>query len=179
MNFLLKKSDPIDDTSVVMSSGARVSKLMTIVGPNASGKSNLLKAIMHLKFFLVDTWELPPDNALGGLFRPFLLTDKPAEKTKLSCEFETQKNLYKIEVVFHNGIVESEIISHKTSSTKRVTWKKLHWRDEGNSYRTNASLLFTLEREGKSPHAKIILDFWRSVFSHFTLKFDILHRFLG
>ncbi len=48
-------------------SGERVPKTIALFGANASGKSNVLKALAFLRWFLVDSFALPPDAGLPVL----------------------------------------------------------------------------------------------------------------
>ena len=48
-------------------SGERVPKTVALFGANASGKSNVLKALAFLRWFLVDSFALPPDVGLPVL----------------------------------------------------------------------------------------------------------------
>gem|GEM_PF-6537209 len=46
IDFTWSKKDSIDDTLATnLSSEINVSKIMTIIGPNASGKSNILRVL--------------------------------------------------------------------------------------------------------------------------------------
>lgn len=45
-------------------SGIRVPKAVAFFGANASGKSNVLKALAFLRWFLVESFETPPDGPL-------------------------------------------------------------------------------------------------------------------
>jgi hypothetical protein len=45
-------------------SGDRIPKTVAMFGANASGKSNVLKALAFLRWFLVESFEIPPDGPL-------------------------------------------------------------------------------------------------------------------
>lgn len=55
LDFTWNKKDSLDDTIATdLPSGINVSKIMTIVGPNASGKSNILRVLGFLKFWITE-----------------------------------------------------------------------------------------------------------------------------
>lgn len=165
VSFVWNKNDSLDDSSVILESGNRVSKIMTLIGPNASGKSNLLRVLSFLQFFLVDAWQLPPDSPLEQFLIPFMLMEKPGRETKVSCVFETDK-VYEISVTITNGFVTSEKVRIQTKTNSRWTWKTLYDRSKMNQdFRKNTTLLFTLERNGDKD-SNSILNYWRSVFTN-------------
>ena len=173
IDFTVNKKDPInDDTSVLLDSGTRVSKLMTLIWPNASGKSNLLKVLVFLRFFLVDAWQLPPDVSLLQIMQPFRLIDNPGWNILFSCIFEIDKIIYELKLVLKDGFVTSETLRMKTRTQSRYTWKTLYDREKSNKdFRKNTSLLFTLERDGDNiPHT--ILNYWRKITSNVPLTFQ-------
>jgi uncharacterized protein len=45
-------------------SGERIPKIVAMYGANASGKSNVLRALSLLQWFLVDSWKLPAGAGL-------------------------------------------------------------------------------------------------------------------
>jgi AAA15 family ATPase/GTPase len=171
IDFSVNKKDSTDDTSVILGSGERISKIMTVVWPNASWKTNLLRVLSFLKFFLVDSWQLPPEMPLVQFIQPFAITDDKETEISISCIFEID-SLYEINVIFKNGIAISEILREKSKSSERSTWKTIFNKLKDNKgYRTNASIFFTLERNGDKL-SKDILNFWRNINSNIPLTFQ-------
>lgn len=177
ISFLAKKKDSSDNTSIELESWEKLSKVMTIVWPNASWKTNLLRVISFLRFFLVDSWQLPPEIWLNQFLQPFLITDDKSKNIQISCIFdlgneEDTWDIYQIEITFRDWIAVSEILKLKNKTSARNTWKTLFNREKDNEeYRTNTSMLFTLERNGDKI-SQAILNFWRNVYSNIPLTFQ-------
>jgi len=65
-------------------SGIRVPKAVAFFGANASGKSNVLKALAFLRWFLIESFETPPDGPL-----PILrFADGNSLPTKIRVHFD-------------------------------------------------------------------------------------------
>lgn len=67
-------------------SGDRVPKTVALYGANASGKSNILKALVLLKTFLVDSINLPTDKILP--LSSFGSAQHDAERTRIKVHFD-------------------------------------------------------------------------------------------
>ena len=180
VSFIAKKKDSADATSVELESWEKLSKIMTIVWPNASWKTNLLRVISFLRFFLVDAWQLPPEMVLNQFIQPFAITNNKNWESNISCIFEiknTETNsndIYEISVTFKNWIAISEVLRVKNKTSERSTWKTIFSRlKDARDYRTNASILFTLERNGDKI-SQNVLNFWRNVHSNISLTFQPL-----
>lgn len=174
IDFTWDKKDSINDTIATnLSSWVNVSKIMTIVGPNASGKSNILRTLSFLKFWIADAWmRLPPDLPVthqGIQYRalPFLYSFN--KESKIECIFETKNAQYKIYLIIKWGFASEEVISIRTKTDKRTTWKVLFNRDNLGSneiplLRKNASIVF-LKQILNDTHGKDIVNYWSSVFN--------------
>lgn len=173
IDFTISKKDPTNDgTSSLLSSGIQVSKFMTLIWPNASGKSNLLKVLAFLRFFLIDAYQLPIDASLSQFLQPFRLMDELDQIITLSCIFETNDIIYEISLTLNDGFVTSETLRMKTRTESRYTWKTIYDRKKSSKeFRKNASLLFTLERDNdKLSHE--ILNYWRKISSNIPLVYQ-------
>ncbi|MDD2916392.1 MAG: ATP-binding protein [Candidatus Gracilibacteria bacterium] len=174
IDFTWNKKDSVDDTVTTnLSSGINVSKIMTIVGPNASGKSNILRTLSFLKFWIVEAgMRLPPDlpvthQGIQHRAIPFLYT--PNKESIIECVFETKKAQYKIYLAIKGGFASEEVISIRSKTDKRTTWKVLFNRDnlglnELPLLRKNASIIF-LKQILNDAYGKDIVDYWSSVFN--------------
>ncbi|MFT6178202.1 MAG: putative ATPase [Akkermansiaceae bacterium] len=87
-------STPIDDSFVLSKRGDHVTLLSGVFGPNASGKTNLLKTLSFLNFFLRSSYRdqdaeerIPIDRFSGN--------DEPVE---LGLEFEGPNRIYRYEL---------------------------------------------------------------------------------
>lgn len=168
IDFTWMKKDSIDDTLVTdLPSEINVSKIMTILWANASWKSNILRVFSFLKFWIGESLTLPPDLPLtnqGVPFRPLPFLYTTDRGSKIECIFETKIAQYKIELTIEEGLATEEIISIRSKTEKRMTWKTLFSRTDLSIqksliYRRNASILFVKHRDN-DPNSKDIIDYW-------------------
>ncbi len=68
------------------SSGARIPKAVALFGANASGKSNVLKALAFLRWFLVDSFQETPDSMLP--FMSFADSTGAGSTTRIKAHFD-------------------------------------------------------------------------------------------
>lgn len=69
IDFIVNKNAPQNNGYFTTPSRTRLSKVETVIGPNASGKTNILKVLPFLKWFLVDSFTLDPDASIP--LKPF------------------------------------------------------------------------------------------------------------
>lgn len=93
----------MDDTIAQdLLSGINVSKILTIVGPNASGKSNLLRVLAFMRFWIVDAWRSEVDKRVDHqdvFYRIVPFLDNLEKESKIECVFETKTSQYRIQLV--------------------------------------------------------------------------------
>lgn len=96
-----------------ISKGEKVAHAMCVKGANASGKTNVLKALCLIAEFCSRSFRQPPDEELH--FRTHFDNEKP---TEFFVDFETQKYKY-----FYEGSVTSKVVLeeklYRKSSEKR------------------------------------------------------------
>lgn len=85
----------------------RVSKMLSIIGPNASGKSNLLRIVYFLKWFLVASFGKKPDTHVP--LEPFRLKMGPFDPAEIEVEFETGKTVYRYKVTMSNVVLSEQL----------------------------------------------------------------------
>lgn len=107
-------STPIDDSFVRSNRGDHVSLLCGVFGPNASGKTNLLKTISFLNFFLRGSYReqdaeerIPVDRFLGN-----------NEPVDLGLEFEGSGKIYRYELKLTPENVIEERLKHFHPETR-------------------------------------------------------------
>lgn len=129
--------------------GERVAKVTCIVGANGSGKSNLLRVISFLRWFLIDSFGDRPDEDFPLM--PFLLKEKPYGPAKIKIEFETQEKVFRYNVEIEGSTVLQEDLElldlEKTAQLERKRFKQLFSRtysDSDKSYEVKASPDFSL-----------------------------------
>ena len=73
LDFTASADKTYEDYAVVIIKGVRISKLGVVYGPNASGKSNILKALAWFIFYLVASRSKKPGTGTG--LTPFMMDE--------------------------------------------------------------------------------------------------------
>ncbi|MRT93664.1 ATP-binding protein [Ancylomarina sp. 16SWW S1-10-2] len=107
LSFEAAKSDDLEDYYIIKpKEGIRLLKLGLIYGANASGKTNLLKALDFLRDLIME----PVDKKTEPIsFAPFLFDDKtPTQNTIMKIEFYQKGIKYLYELEFNNDFIVKE-----------------------------------------------------------------------
>jgi len=108
LSFKANKSDHLEDAYVIKKKGIRILKMIMIYGANASGKSNILKALDFLKTIVIHP-KNKKDEKLE--YEPFLFDNKTIDKpTKFSIEFLINDIRYLYEVSFNKNYILNETL---------------------------------------------------------------------
>jgi AAA15 family ATPase/GTPase len=96
-------------------SGVYVNAVTGVFGPNASGKTNLLKAIAFLRHFILNSASAKPDEEIAVEGFAFTETgeEMPLHPVQLCLEFEFEGQLYRYEVELNTKRVWSESLHRK------------------------------------------------------------------
>ena len=78
LDFTASADKTYEDYAVVKIKGVRISKLGVVYGPNASGKSNILKALAWFIFYLVASRSKKPGTGTG--LTPFMMEEDSRNK---------------------------------------------------------------------------------------------------
>ena len=164
LDFVVNQNAPENSGYFLTGSKTRLSKVITVVGPNASGKTNLLKMLPFLKWLIVDSFKADPESPLP--VKPFIFTDSKVKPIELSVVFEIDSKIY----TYDFSLNEHKILSEKLMITSFVKEKKSTkkvfsriWNSKENQYdfdddkfglskdfknllRTNASVISTASR---------------------------------
>lgn len=118
-----------DDTSQdiyteEVAEGVRLLKIACIYGSNASGKTNILKALDFFSKFMVDSNQ---DKSDETEVVPFLLDDvSDKERTEFDMTFYLNKERYKLNLVLDCNIIYSEILQVYTSVQPTLLYKRTY-----------------------------------------------------
>lgn len=155
----------------------RVSLINTIIGPNASGKSSILKVFSILKHLIVDSQS---DKANIGLYycASHALCSQIAPSS-LGVKFTIDSRIFDYGFVLDRSQIISEKLVEFSKSTERFTSKTLihrEWDASNNSYhintldtelkafdvasRKNASVISVAKQIPKCELANLIADYW-------------------
>lgn len=173
IDFSVNKNAPKNASYFTTKSGTRLSKVETVIGPNASGKTNILKILPFLKWLIVDSFKADPEAQLP--VKPFAFGKIENEPSCLSVVFEIEGKIY----TYTFSITQKSIISEdlkvtsfaeKKKSTKKVfsrTWNDKEKRydfdgdkfglpkDFENLLRSNSSVISTAARLNHKESRKI------------------------
>ena len=96
-----------------------INKIGCLVGPNAGGKSNVLKGIVQFLRYMHKSYSTPSFRDLSGFTTHFCCKDTPIG---FSTEFLDKETQYKYELTILNGIVQNEILEKRNETTKRYSY---------------------------------------------------------
>jgi AAA15 family ATPase/GTPase len=197
VSFTVDENAPKNDSYIRAKSGKRLSLVETVIGPNASGKTNLLKVLPVLRWVIVDSWDANPAADMPiKTFLPNASEDTPAE---LSAVFEVGSTIYEYEIHLTAKKIVYERLGQTNKTTQRTTQKLLFKRSlkkkgEGYDYdlkgfaapaglgnllnRQNASTLsIALRLEHKL--SKKIAGFWQKIEHNMTESGWVGNHVLG
>lgn len=182
IDFVVDKNAPDTDAYYTDAHNNRISKLMTVVGANASGKTNLLKSLLFLKWFITDSFsDLGPDDEIQKNFRHFLFSseDTPSE---FELVFAIKEELYRYELILTKESVLKETLSSKNFVTKHFNIlfeRKCEGKVCKNNFqrlgvttefekilRTNSSVISTANQIG-NPLAVKVVEYFSAIQSSF------------
>ena len=134
-DFEVNRNAP-DTTGYTKDLNRRVSKIMTLIGPNASGKTNILKILPFLQYFIVASFNLKPDEEIP--YEPFLFTSKKDDPTELSVLFSCKEILYEYTLKLNPIQVLSEKLRKYNIKTKQfsILFDRL-WNKTKDDYYSN------------------------------------------
>ena len=118
IDFVVDKHAPETDAYFTDEHDNRVSKIMTVVGANASGKSNLLRSLSFLKWFITDSFSLDPKSEIDRDFEPFLFCSEK-KSTNFELVFEIESEIYQYILELTKIQVVTETLKIKNNETKK------------------------------------------------------------
>jgi len=116
VSFVVGKSAPENTTfreSVI--SDDRLSTLLGIFGPNATGKTNLAKGLAFISYFLHDSYGAQPQELIPvDGFLPL----GAGTPTSVSLEFEAAHTLFQYKAQLNDLTVFTETLSKRSTSSR-------------------------------------------------------------
>jgi len=180
LSFAVNDNAPKNNGYFTATSGTRLSKVQTVIGPNASGKTNLLKILPFLKWLIIDSFNTKPEDPI--IIQPFAFGDAKNEPSKMSVVFEIDGKVYTYEfVISKERILNEELkltrFANKKKSTKKIFSRKWNKTTHGydfdgekfelpkgfeNLLRTNASVIGTAARLNHV-ESQLIAKYWGQI----------------
>ena len=130
VSFVLNRQVPDSDLVFKSPGGARLSKILAVVGPNASGKTNVLKPLGFMRWFVVHSFTgLKPDEALP--VEPHFFSGETNSEFKLDFEYEGK--LYRYSLIINPQQVVHESLYVKTSRFFSFIFRR-DWSEVDSAY---------------------------------------------
>lgn len=105
LSFEISKKDMLDNSSFISSNKNMLNKIITVIGNNASGKTNILKGLAFLLWFSSVSYQVQPVNAPTGVM-PHKLSNDPNSKFSIIFENGNNEFQYKLELNSQNVVYE-------------------------------------------------------------------------
>ncbi len=186
ISLVVKDKAPETEIYFLDESDTRLSKVLAIFGYNASGKTNALKTISFLQWFITDAYTENPDSKMPVIPFKFVDSNKSSDLMEISVEFSVKKNKYfyfvelTAEKILNEKLQKKELGKKKFKTLFERTWDELDehnytWKDNfglGTRFkkrlRQNASVLATSIRDEHKESLEIF-DFWKKVSTNVTI----------
>lgn len=171
VRFDVNDKAPISD-AYVDNIDDRLSLVEAIIGPNASGKTNTVKAVAFLRHLIAETADTDDDDDIP--VSTFNNNDKP---TEISALFSIKDKMYRYSFKLTRERILEEELKIRTLTNERRTYKKLlsrrwdngEYKISGSAFpiasglkpRRNASLISQVWRAYNDEAAGSIVKYWR------------------
>lgn len=180
LDFEVNNNAPDNNGYFTAQSNSRLSKVETVIGPNASGKTNLLKILPFLKWLIIDSFNIKPEDPI--IVQPFAFGYAKNQPTDLSVVFEIEGKVYTYAFSLSKERILSEELQLTSFVKEKNSTKKIfsrNWNEENNQYdfegenfelpkgfekllRSNASVIGTAARLNHV-ESQMIAKYWGKI----------------
>ncbi len=129
VSFMLNRHAPDTDSVFTTPRGVRLSKLMAVQGANGAGKSNVLKVVSFLSWFISDSFS--SQEHLFARFASYFLT--PLEDSEFKIEFEHKKEHYRYHVIVQTSGKKRSVIHESLYRKTSTSFSYMFRRDRTES----------------------------------------------
>jgi uncharacterized protein len=178
----------------------RLPTLISIYGPNASGKSTILRSLISTIQFACHSFDWPINSEISN-FQPFMADDMLSEPTRIAVEFDAawindEPHLFRYELVIkNNGSLDEKAVEYESLSyAPHGRWRRVLERKEAEriiaakefglkpkdskleSPRSNCSMIATLAKFNVPLATRIWQDLANvqtNIYGHFRIEPDI------
>jgi len=136
VSFIVNKQAPKNHGYFMTPSGTRLSKVGVVIGPNASGKTNLLKVVPFLRWMIVTSFSKSPDTNIP--IKSFQFGKDSLQPSTIDVTFELSNHIYRYIIIVTADRIFEEKLFIQSKTKKRVTEKKLfarNWDEAGKQYK--------------------------------------------
>lgn len=123
LSFVVNDNAPDNHGYFPTPSCVRLSKVEAVIGPNASGKTNLLKILPFLKWLIVDSFNAPPQTPIP--VQPFMFDGYKNQPSELSVVFEMSDGIYTYSFTLNQTKILSEELKLTSKATEKMATKKI------------------------------------------------------
>ena len=132
LDFTASADKTYEDYAVVKIKGVRISKLGVVYGPNASGKSNILKALAWFIFYLAASRSKKPGTGTG--LTPFMMDDDSRnQNSSFELIFYIGDVRYEYSVVLNNQKIYKEELYFYPNNRRALFYERTWNEDKSNS----------------------------------------------
>ena len=131
VSFIVNKKSPCTDAYFTTENGERVTKILACYGPNASGKTNLLKVLPFFQWFIRQSFDLKPDEEIP--IQPFRFEKDNSDYASLSVDFELSGGIYRYLLKLTTEQVINESLHVRDGKGFKYLFKRL-WNEEKKKY---------------------------------------------
>lgn len=124
ISFEVDEKAPKSSGYITSEIGSRVSKVEGVIGPNASGKTNLLKVLPFLKWIFTDSFVGAKDKAPIPV-DSFAFQKKSKTPVELCVVFEIKSNIYTYNLELNKERILSEKLVCKNKTRLKFTDKTI------------------------------------------------------
>lgn len=126
IDFLVDDKTPNSSKYVHSASGAKLSLVQALIGPNAAGKTTALRAMTFLQWLIVRSFNATHYDEMP--FKKFAGNNKRSIPTQLSVTFEVDGEVYIYSVSLTKTRLLEEELNLRSLTKRRVTTKKVFFR---------------------------------------------------
>jgi len=190
INFEVNSKAPKTGAYIHDGQKNNLTKVLTVMGPNASGKTNLLKVLPFLQFFIVGSFQQNPDDKIP--VKQFLF-DENNDPSEFSVEFEIDKKIYEYSLIVSDDKIIKEILKVKDIGRFSTLFKR-EWSEKTQKYlsslknyglpsnfvgllRKNASIIST-GNQVNHPLSVSIVEYWKKIQTNVVEAGRVFRSFL-
>jgi len=127
MDLTVNDHAPKTNSYIESANDNRITKVAAVFGHNASGKTNLLRVLSFLKWFITSSFNTKPEEEIP--FRPFFFNKLEDKNTFFSVTFEVNNNIYKYDLELN----VKKIITERLNKNNKKLFSRI-WNAEKREY---------------------------------------------
>lgn len=172
VDLTVKRNTTLTDWMIDDVCGNRVTKLLGIVGHNASGKTALLKPVAFLHWFICHSFSSQPDSSIP--FQPHLAHSE--SPTEFECVFDHEDSLWRYELLVTRTRVLREALYQKKERFNYVFMRT--WDVDNNSYSVKQQEFGLPAKSAKKVRQNVSLISWAAQYDVALARAFIASRVL-